>query len=389
MRCIVAGRIGLRVRRGLREAIAAVTVEAHAGGIDLAIDLTVTVGVLRRSRGAGVPRVLEGCSATRHRECNDHQERKSETFHLLRFLLAPGRLRERGRLRYPFWREHREGEARMKLGDKLDPWRVIAKNDASDSGNEIHSDDVAAKYGFRGGLVPGITVYGYMTGPIVAGFGDAWLDRGGMRVRLRRPVYEDEPVEVVAEVSKVGEGRREIEVVARNGAGEDCAVGSAWLLDDAAPPPDSLPPRGAIPAERIPPTREALEGTPVLGTTESVWESERVGAYLDAMQDTNAIYQDGVVHPAYLLRLANLVVDRSVAVNPWIHVSSDLQHHRRAQAGEILETRAKVVRCYEKNGHEYADFDMAILAREAGASPEAGTPVLTCLHCAIVRPRPV
>lgn len=277
----------------------------------------------------------------------------------------------------------------MKPGDKLAPWRVVAKNDASDSGNEIHSDDVAAKYGFQGGLVPGITVYGYMTAPIVATFGDAWLDRGGMRVRLRRPVYEDETVEVVAEVTVVDAGRREVEVVARNASGDDCALGTAWMLDEAAALPEALPPRGVVPPERLPPTREALEASPVLGSTEHIWERERAAAYLETMQDTNPVYQSGVAHPAYLLCLANLIVDKNVAVNPWIHVSSDLQNHRRAEAGEILETRAKVVRCYEKNGHEYADFDFAVLARAPGTRADAASPVMTGLHQAIVRPRPV
>ena len=40
-----------------------------------------------------------------------------------------------------------------------------AVNTAPDSENKMHDDRVAAQYGFRGGLVPGVTVYGYMTVP--------------------------------------------------------------------------------------------------------------------------------------------------------------------------------------------------------------------------------
>ena len=34
-------------------------------------------------------------------------------------------------------------------------WGEIAYNHATESENKIHSDEVARRYGFRGGLVPG------------------------------------------------------------------------------------------------------------------------------------------------------------------------------------------------------------------------------------------
>lgn len=41
--------------------------------------------------------------------------------------------------------------------------RVRAVNTAPDSENKMHDDRVAAQYGFQGGLVPGVTVYAYIT----------------------------------------------------------------------------------------------------------------------------------------------------------------------------------------------------------------------------------
>src|SRR5258708_32218751 len=70
-------------------------------------------------------------------------------------------------------------------------YRVRAKNTAPDSENKIHDDRVAAEYGFRGGLVPGVTVYGYMTVPIVDSQ-PAWLERGSMHVRFSEPGYDGE-----------------------------------------------------------------------------------------------------------------------------------------------------------------------------------------------------
>jgi hypothetical protein len=40
-------------------------------------------------------------------------------------------------------------------------YRVVATNSSAASENRIHSDADAARWGFRGGLVPGVTLYGY------------------------------------------------------------------------------------------------------------------------------------------------------------------------------------------------------------------------------------
>ena len=74
------------------------------------------------------------------------------------------------------------------------PLRVRAVNTAADSENKIHNDAIAAEYGFRGGLVPGVTVYGYMATAAVELFGPEWLDRGAMDVRFLKPVYEGDEV---------------------------------------------------------------------------------------------------------------------------------------------------------------------------------------------------
>ena len=52
-------------------------------------------------------------------------------------------------------------------GGALEDVRVVPKNFSEASDNKMHSDDVAARYGFSGGLVPGVAVYAYMTIPVV------------------------------------------------------------------------------------------------------------------------------------------------------------------------------------------------------------------------------
>src|SRR3981081_3323230 len=67
----------------------------------------------------------------------------------------------------------------------LAPYRVSAFNTAHDCENKIHDDATARRFGFGGGLVPGVDVYGYMTHMPVARWGRARL---GARTAAMRPL---------------------------------------------------------------------------------------------------------------------------------------------------------------------------------------------------------
>ena len=47
----------------------------------------------------------------------------------------------------------------------IEAYEGIAFNQAPDSDNEIHSDEMAQRFGFEGGLVPGVTVSAYLVQP--------------------------------------------------------------------------------------------------------------------------------------------------------------------------------------------------------------------------------
>ena len=55
----------------------------------------------------------------------------------------------------------------------LGPYRVEAFNASKESENKIHDDAVARRFGFKGGLVPGVDVYAYMTHLPVSRWGRA------------------------------------------------------------------------------------------------------------------------------------------------------------------------------------------------------------------------
>ena len=72
----------------------------------------------------------------------------------------------------------------------LGPYRVSAFNTAHDSENKIHDDAVARRFGFGGGLVPGVDVYGYMTHLPVLRWGRAWLEHGTAALMLQEFVSD-------------------------------------------------------------------------------------------------------------------------------------------------------------------------------------------------------
>ncbi len=76
--------------------------------------------------------------------------------------------------------------------------RVSAYNTSKHSENKIHDDTVARKYGFSGGLVPGVDVLAYMLHMPVAKWGRAFLERGLIEARFVKPIYDGEIAEVSA-----------------------------------------------------------------------------------------------------------------------------------------------------------------------------------------------
>src|ERR1700690_4326556 len=113
---------------------------------------------------------------------------------------------------------------------ELAPYHVEAYNTAKVSENKIHDDDVAKKFGFGGGLVPGVDVYAYMTHLPVERWGRAWLEHGAAECRFSKPTYDGDHVTVAATEDA---GSLDIRLECR---GVLCATGAAALPAAVAPP---------------------------------------------------------------------------------------------------------------------------------------------------------
>jgi hypothetical protein len=261
----------------------------------------------------------------------------------------------------------------LVVGAALAEYRASAKMPAEPSENKIHEDDLARAMGFRGGLVPGVTVYAWMTHPVVDALGQAWLERGTFSVRFAKPVYFGEEVTVSASVAaRTGEA---VTLQARvlNGRGDVCGTATMSLpLGPVAAPPDvGTYPAAPLPAERPQVSRALLESQSVLGTPELLLDEPTAQAFLDRVSESLPLYHGSaaLAHPAVYLEQANRALSRNVRVSPWIHVESQGRHLGVARVGERLEMRARVKSLFEGKGHEFVDLDLLLVA--GGVRPVA------------------
>ena len=265
--------------------------------------------------------------------------------------------------------------------------RVRAHNFAEASENKMHSDETATRYGFAGGLVPGVGVYAYMTVPVVHALGMAWLERGTMTGKFIKPVYHGEEVRVVAK--SVAADVPTIEMSVFNSADVLCAVGEAALPTEAAAIVD--PGRhghAPMPAKeaRLEPSVDALPVGLLLGSLDWVMglgkaDGEFGTVFADDVCDPLPIYKGAgaMCHPAYITARANALLMANVALGPWIHTASRVRHVALPRDGEPVSLRGYVSAAARKKGHEMVDVD---LVWSGGSGRELGHIV----HSAIVRP---
>ena len=258
----------------------------------------------------------------------------------------------------------------------LEPYRVAAYNTAHDSENKIHDDATARRFGFGGGLVPGVDVYGYMSHLPVMRWGRAWLERGSGECRFLKPVYDGELATVTA--TEGGDGL-EIAVESR---GELCATGRATLPAAAPAPPALADFRAVAQRPERPPADEIslAEGT-WLAIDPYPVTPEMAARYLVESHESAAIYaKEKLIHPRDVLRSCNFVLSRNVVFGPWVHTGSRIQHLAAAHVGDTLSVRARITDNYERKGHRFVDIDALVLVNQT-------MPVARVAHTAIYRLR--
>ncbi|MGJ4925672.1 hypothetical protein ACQR1I_10155 [Bradyrhizobium sp. HKCCYLS2038] len=261
------------------------------------------------------------------------------------------------------------------MAGELAPYAVEAFNTAKQSENKMHDDSVARRFGFAGGLVPGVEVLAYMLHQPVAHWGRAFLERGLIEARFIKPVYDGEMAEVVAQETADGLA---LEVMSQ---GQLCATGSASL--PAAVPKVTLADYRDVPPATVRPPigADSFAVGSWLGTAPRAWPGPAATMYLDEIRERDPIYaNEHVGHPGMLQRVMNRLLVDNVVLGPWIHVGSRMQLLSVIADTDEITARGRVVANYEKKGHRFVEIDALVVAN-------GDRPLARCHHVAIYQPR--
>lgn len=268
----------------------------------------------------------------------------------------------------------------------LENWQAVAFNPATESTNQIHSDEMAKAYGFRGGLVPGVTISGYLMHPAVLAWGEQWLSHGAAEVTVHKPLYEGVPFEV--EVEQVNDTQANVQLVDAEGAlnatgslrlNDSNAVGEPIYRGDALLNPDEDMP-SAVPEVMRGLQQSGMRALPIR------WDdSHNMAVYLKNeahMAKLHRPSENGFAHGAFLLGITNWVLMGNAYMNPWVHLQTSSQYFRSVPYGTDLIAECQIEDLFEKKGHDFVDVLVNIF------EAESKLPVMSGKLRAIYRMRP-
>ena len=226
-----------------------------------------------------------------------------------------------------------------------------ARNFSVNTENRIHSDAVAARFGFEGALVPGAAVFGHMTHPLVDTLGLDWLAGSHVSMRFLKPAYDGDRLTVTHDAAGDTHTVR-------------CRARGILLAELHTRPLD--PDDGPATVE---------PGAPFSQRPEIEWDNVIVGEPFSAwmwspdavenaesaaqVEDGLACYPMGVLHPHAILSAANRAFTRRYVLPAWIHVGSVVRLRRLLRVGDEIEVRTVPTRKWRRKGHEFVDLGIA------------------------------
>ena len=217
---------------------------------------------------------------------------------------------------------------------KQSTWSVHATNLPEHSRNPIHTDEGGKAAGFDGALVAGVTVYAYLTNPILTLWGVDWLREGSSVVEFKSPVLADELVECITVLDDMS---LNVNATVSNQIRAQC---TAFI----GKPVSSNSPDSSI---------ELLETEEIHLVNE--WEN-----YGHRLGDDHEIYSElGVIHPAVWPSLANYVVEKNLVTGAWVHTRSKISHHDLVQIGSVATLESRVINRFETKAGNRAVINVA------------------------------
>ena len=248
--------------------------------------------------------------------------------------------------------------------------------DSLEIGNIIHSTAGAARYGYSGPLVGGVTVYAWSVSALIEALGESWLDQGWVEFQLRKPVYPEErittrvsPLPPLGGDAEGSGGPFDVEFTMTKHTGDVAVRGTAGLgIADFYAEISTATKRTPIPepAERPFITRAVAplgEDLPAMIDDLTVEDAERYADEFARDPDSRWRGSGGRVHPAWIALRANRLLGHTWRYTA-IHASSQIQHLAPAHPGQKLLSSGRIDSGYERKGHEYAVLDINVASED-------------------------
>jgi len=264
---------------------------------------------------------------------------------------------------------------------------IVTTADPPPSGvpNPIHAANGADAAGYTGALVAGVRTYGWAVDTISKALGESWLDGGWIDYSLRRPLFAGEVLTIVVE--QVGDrwsltctAAREAKRIVLDGF---AGLGDAVWLNELEPPqqapmaqqPEVLP---SYDLDHVP-LRQPLNPLTVYVSSSAARTMVTEDLGLDTSHYLATNDKPSFIHPYFLAGRMAPLTRHNFVYGPTIHVRSQIQHRREAQADQEITVGAQIVDAYDSKGHWYQVLD--------GMVTDNGGEVALIRHHTIFRPR--
>tara|TARA_B110000503_G_scaffold18803_1_gene27854 strand:+ start:3579 stop:4394 length:816 start_codon:yes stop_codon:yes gene_type:complete len=239
----------------------------------------------------------------------------------------------------------------------------VAYNEAPDSENEIHGDEIATKYGFEGGLVPGVTVSAYLAHPAVDAWGQAYVAGGAAHIVVEKPVFDGHAFEVAVSVDDVEQA---YDAVLTDASGAIRARGRCWLPAELPQAPtrrgDAILTAGYQRPIGTPDVMRRLQRDGMAALRICWDDSAELTTYFSDANSMPAPVSPAGAHCAslgFVLGLTNWALAGNVYLTPWLHLQTDSQCFAAIEYGTELIVESAIVDLFEKKGHHFCDIDVA------------------------------
>ncbi|MGY2004433.1 hypothetical protein [Blastococcus sp. SYSU DS1024] len=240
---------------------------------------------------------------------------------------------------------------------------VVARNTNPESANPIHTE-AAREHGFRGGIVPGVTLYAYLVRVGIEQWGHDWLGQGQIVTAFRRPVYDGDKLLMRGTPSQDSSDALELSIV--NEDDDVCVTGTARRRRDELEPDlasyPSMPEYDQEPEVGTPAALAAfVESGGRLPDYRLDTSQEEVAHYLGLIEETDPVYER-VIHPALVARSSAFSGKTRFA---WpgarVHTSVQTRFLVAPSTTSTLTARDVITKVWERRGSSYLRKDMLIV----------------------------